>query len=102
MPGYHLGIDQGTTLTTAVLTDERWNIVAKASKAHKQYYPFPGWVEQDPLEIYENCLSVVTEVLKQVRGASVSDIRSFGLDHQGETCLIWEKDTGMPIYNAIV
>lgn len=102
MPGYHLGIDQGTTLTTAVLTDERWNIVAKASKAHKQYYPFPGWVEHDPLEIYENCLNVVTEALKQVRGASVSDIRSFGLDHQGETCLIWEKDTGVPIYNAIV
>lgn len=102
MSGYYVGIDQGTTLTTAVLVDERWRVVAKASRPHKQYYPNPGWVEHDPLEIYENCLAVVSDVLNKVPGASPKDLLALGLDHQGETCVIWDKDTGVPIYNAIV
>ena len=101
MPGYYLGIDQGTTLTTAVLTDEHWRIVAKASKAHKQYYPAPGWVEHDAMEIYENCLAVTEHVLNMA-GASIRDILALGLDHQGETCVVWDKLTGLPIYHAIV
>ena len=101
MPGYYLGIDQGTTLTTAVLTDEHWRIVAKASKAHKQYYPAPGWVEHDAMEIYENCLAVTEQVLNMA-GASIRDILALGLDHQGETCVVWDKLTGLPIYHAIV
>ena len=51
MAGYYLGLDVGTTLITAVLTDENWHVVAKASKAHRTYYPNPGWVEQDPVEL---------------------------------------------------
>ena len=102
MSGYYVGIDQGTTLTTAVLVDERWRVVAKASRPHKQYYPNPGWVEHDPLEIYENCLAVVSDVLNKVPGASPKNLLALGLDHQGETCVIWDKDTGVPIYNAIV
>lgn len=102
MPCYYLGIDQGTTLTTALLADENWHILAKASKAHRQYYPNPGWVEHDPIEIYENCLAATAEALSQIPGASAKDIICMGLDHQGETCLIWDKDTGIPIYNAIV
>ena len=102
MPGYYLGIDQGTTNTTAVLADENWCIVAKASKQHRQYYPQPGWVEHDPMEIYKNCLTVTLEVVSKVPGMTVKDIRYMGLDHQGETCVIWEKKTGTPIYNAIV
>ena len=101
MSGYFLGLDQGTTLTTAVLADEHWNIVAKASKAHRQYYPFSGWVEHDALEIYENCLAVTAQVLQQVN-ASVHEILALGLDHQGETCVVWDKASGLPIYNAIV
>ena len=57
MARYYLGIDQGTTLTTAVLADENWNVVSKASVPHRNYYPEPGWVEQNPEEIYENCIS---------------------------------------------
>ena len=101
MPGYYLGIDQGTTLTTAVLTDENWRIVAKASLRHKQYYPAPGWVEHDPMEIYENCLQVSCRVLTAV-GAKAQDILALGLDHQGETCVVWDRQTGLPVYNAIV
>ncbi len=102
MPFYYLGIDQGTTLTTAILTNENWQIVAKASKAHRQYYPKPGWVEHDPVEIYENCIAAAAEALSQIPGASAKDIICLGLDHQGETCLIWDKDTGVPIHKAIV
>ena len=101
MSGYYLGIDQGTTLTTAVLTDESWRIVAKASVAHRQHYPAPGWVEHDAMEIYENCLAATQQVLQQ-SGACVHDILALGLDHQGETCVVWDKETGLPIHNAIV
>ena len=101
MPGYFLGIDQGTTLTTAVLADENWHIVAKASKPHQQHYPAPGWVEHDPMEIYENCLAVAAQVV-DMAGATAQDILAIGLDHQGETCLVWDKQTGLPIHNAIV
>lgn len=102
MSRYYLGIDQGTTNTTAILTDENLNIIAKSLKPHRQYYPFPGWVEHDPLEIYQNILTVVQEVLQQVPGASVKELCGMGLDHQGETCLIWDKETGTPIYPSIV
>ncbi|MFA7196510.1 MAG: glycerol kinase GlpK [Anaerovoracaceae bacterium] len=102
MSGYYLGIDQGTTLTTAVLVDERWCTVAKASKPHKQQYLNPGWVEHDPIEIYENCIAVAAEVLQKVPGATAQSLIAVGLDHQGETCMIWDKNTGIPIYNAIV
>ena len=102
MAGYFLGIDQGTTLTTAVLAGEHWRIVGKASVPHRQYYPNPGWVEHDAMEIYENCLAVTLDVLKQVPGAKPEHILSLGLDHQGETCVIWEKETGRPISRAIV
>lgn len=101
MAGYFLGIDQGTTLTTAVLADENWHIVAKASKPHQQHYPASGWVEHDPMEIYENCLAVAAQVV-DMAGATAQDILAIGLDHQGETCLVWDKQTGLPIYNAIV
>lgn len=102
MHGYYLGIDQGTTLTTALLADENWRVVAKASRVHHQYYPNPGWVEHDPMEIYENCLKATVEALAQIPDAKAKDILCMGLDHQGETCVIWDRDTGVPIYNAIV
>lgn len=73
MAGYFLGIDQGTTLTTAVLADENWHIVAKASKPHQQHYPAPGWVEHDPMEIYENCLAVAAQVV-DMTGATCTGV----------------------------
>ena len=102
MAGYYIGIDQGTTNTTAVLVDENWQIKAKASKAHKQIYPKPGWVEHDPFEVYGNIKTVVQEIMNMVPGVNAADIKGLGLDHQGETCVIWDKKTGEPIYNAIV
>lgn len=102
MAGYIIGIDQGTTTTTAVIIDENLNVLAKASIAHKQYYPQPGMVEHDPVEIYNNCIEISKKVLSMVPGAKPEDILGLGLDHQGETCLIWDKNTGVPVYNAIV
>lgn len=102
MARYFLGIDQGTTLTTAVLTDENWNVISKASVPHKNYYPEPGWVEQDPEEIYENCIMATELALKKISGATAQDIIAMGLDHQGETCCAWDSSTGKPVYPAIV
>ena len=102
MARYYLGIDQGTTNTTAVLVNENWEIAAKVSKAHRQIFPEPGWVEHDPLEIYGNIKLAVQELINMIPGAKLSDILCMGLDHQGETCVIWDKKTGRPIYNAIV
>ena len=102
MTKYYLGIDQGTTLTTAVLVDEGWNVVSKASVPHKMYYPEPGWVEQDPEEIYENCIKATQAALDKIPGASAGDIIAMGLDHQGETCCAWDRVTGKPVYPAIV
>lgn len=102
MAGYYIGIDQGTTLTTAVLVNEDFRVVSKASIPHTNYYPEPGWVEQDVEEIYDNCLKAVGAAIEKAPGVSISDVLAFGLDHQGETCCIWEKDTGKPICRAIV
>lgn len=102
MAGYYLGIDQGTTLTTAVLMDTAFRVAAKASVPHANRYPQPGWVEQDPEEIFKNVLQATQTALAQIPGAEPSDILGIGLDHQGETCLIWDSETGHPVYPAIV
>lgn len=103
MPGYFLGIDQGTTLTTALVMDEGWNVIARGSREHRQIYPHPGWVEHDPLEIFDCFIGAVQCALDGLPpNASASDILCMGLDHQGETCLVWDKHTGEPVYNAIV
>lgn len=101
MKRYYLGIDQGTTGTTALLVDENWNEVAHANVEHTQIYPYPGWVEHDPEEIWLAVRSATEKVLKKA-GVSPSQIIALGLDHQGETCAVWRKDTGKPVYNAIV
>lgn len=102
MAGYYLGIDQGTTLTTAVIVDGNWTVLSKASVPHKMYYPKPGWVEQDPEEIYENCIKAAQQALSKIPGAATKDIIAMGLDHQGETCCAWDCTTGRPVYPAIV
>ncbi len=101
MGGYYLGIDQGTTLTTALIMDEDWKIIARGSREHRQIYPRPGWVEHDPVEIYECFVGAIRTAIAEA-GIRASDILCMGLDHQGETCLIWDKKTGEPLYNAIV
>ena len=101
MKKYFLGIDQGTTGTTTLLINEKWDVVATKNIEHKQIYPKPGWVEHDPEEIWEALLAGVDSVIKQ-EGIDPSQIVSLGLDNQGETCMIWDKKTGKPLYNALV
>ena len=101
MPGYYLGIDQGTTGTTVLLLDEDWNLAAKGYREHKQYYPAPGWVEQDALALWE-CLGEAVRQALRYAGALPAQIRCIGLDHQGETVVVWDKATGKPVCPAIV
>ncbi len=98
---YYLGIDQGTTGTTALIFNEEWSICGRGYSEHKQYYPKPGWVEHDPIEIWNKTKESVAAALDQA-GIKAKDLRAIGLDNQGETCMVWDKSTGKPIYNAIV
>ncbi len=101
MEKLYLGIDQGTTVTTALLINEKWQVVGKGQREHRQIFPHPGWVEHDPIDIYESCLEAVKIALLDAN-AKPQNIYCMGLDHQGETCLFWNKRTGRPVYNAIV
>lgn len=101
MPQYVAAIDQGTTSTRFILSDHAGNVVAVDQKEHEQIYPKPGWVEHDPLEIWERTQRVIRGALEKA-GAEPSDIAAVGVTNQRETTVVWEKETGRPIYNAIV
>lgn len=101
MKRYFLGIDQGTTGSTALLIDEQWNVVATKNVEHSQIYPHPGWVEHDPMEIWGAIQSAIAAVLREV-DAKPEQVVSIGIDNQGETCMVWDKKTGRPVYNALV
>ena len=101
MAKYYLGLDQGTTGTTALLLDENWNIAAKGYKEHTQYYPQSGWVEHDPMEIWTSILASIDMAVKEA-GIDFHQIATIGLDNQGETVMLWDKNSGKPVYNAIV
>ena len=98
---YYLGIDQGTTRTTALIFNEEWNICGRGYSEHKQYYPKPGWVEHDPIEIWNKTKESVEVALDRAT-IKAKELRAIGLANQGETCMVWDKNTGKPIYNAIV
>jgi glycerol kinase len=101
MPKYVAAIDQGTTSTRFILFDHAGTVVAVDQKEHQQIYPRPGWVEHDPLEIWERTQCVIRGALEKAN-AEPSDIASVGVTNQRETAVVWEKETGRPIYNAIV
>ncbi|MBL7069245.1 MAG: glycerol kinase GlpK [Candidatus Omnitrophica bacterium] len=96
---YILSIDQGTTGSRALLYDKNGRIAASAYQEFPQYFPRPGWVEHDPREIWESVNSTVQSVLKRVPKGSIAAI---GITNQRETTVVWHKDTGSPLYNAIV
>jgi len=96
---YILAIDQGTTGSRAVLYDKRADKVAMAYEEFRQYFPGPGWVEHNPLDIWRSVNNSVQKVLKQVPEAEIAAI---GITNQRETTVIWDKETGKPVYNAIV
>ncbi|MBB2144761.1 glycerol kinase GlpK [Pedobacter sp. LMG 31464] len=101
MSNYILSLDQGTTSSRAIIFNHDGEIVAIAQKEFTQIYPHPGWVEHDPLEIWSTQLSVAAEAIVKA-GLSAKDINSIGITNQRETTVVWDRETGQPIYNAIV
>jgi glycerol kinase len=101
MPGYILALDQGTTSSRAIVFDAAAGVRAVAQKELTQKYPQPGWVEQDPLEIWSCQVSVAAEALSRA-GVSAHDIAAIGIANQRETTLVWNRRTGAPVCNAIV
>ena len=98
---YIAAIDQGTTSTRCILFDYHGRPRAQAQREHSQIYPQPGWVEHDPLEIWDRTQEVVREALATA-GLSAGDIAAVGITNQRETAVIWDQRTGKPLYNAIV
>ncbi len=101
MARYILSLDQGTTSSRAILFDEMQNIVEIAQREFAQIYPHEGWVEHDPMEIWASQYAVMMEVIAK-SGISTTDIAAIGITNQRETAIVWDKQTGRPIYNAIV
>lgn len=101
MKKYILALDEGTTSARAILFDRNTNIVSMSQHEFPQIYPKPGWVEQDPMEIYANQYAAMTECIAK-SGVSVNEIAAVGITNQRETVIAWNKQTGKPIYNAIV
>ncbi len=101
MPRYVLSLDQGTTSSRAILFDKEQNIVEMAQKEFPQVYPREGWVEHDPMEIYSSQYSVMMGLIAK-SGIEASEIAAIGITNQRETTILWDKETGRPVYNAIV
>src|SRR5688500_17423838 len=101
MPEFILSLDQGTTSSRAIIFDRAGNLVSLAQKEFNQIYPTPGWVEHDPAEIWSSQVSVAAEVIVK-RGLTPKDIAALGITNQRETTIVWDRETGKPIYNAIV
>ncbi|WP_280357260.1 glycerol kinase GlpK [Nocardia otitidiscaviarum] len=101
MRRYVAAIDQGTTSSRCIVFDQRGAIVGVAQREHEQIFPQPGWVEHDAESIWRNTESVIAEVLEKT-GLSASDIAAAGVTNQRETTVVWDRDTGKPIHNAIV
>ena len=101
MTKYVAAIDQGTTSTRFMVFDHGGNVIAVDQKEHEQIYPKPGWVEHDPLEIWARTQEVMRGALEKV-DISSNDIVAVGITNQRETTIVWDKNTGKPIYNAIV
>jgi glycerol kinase len=101
MAKYILALDQGTTSSRAILFDREQNIAGVEQKEFAQIYPKEGWVEHDPMEIYSSQYAVMMELLTQ-NDISAADIAAVGITNQRETTVLWDKNTGRPVYNAIV
>ena len=101
MGKYVMALDQGTTSSRCILFDKAGNICSVAQKEFKQYYPKPGWVEHDPLEIWSSQMAVAVEAMSMI-GAEADDVDSIGITNQRETTIVWDRHTGIPVYPAIV
>ena len=101
MKKYVMALDQGTTSSRCILFDKKGTVCSIAQKEFAQYYPHPGWVEHDPLEIWSSQLSVAVEAMGKI-GAGVEEIAAIGITNQRETTICFSKKTGKPVYPAIV
>lgn len=101
MADFILSLDQGTTSSRAIIFNREGGIVAVAQREFEQIYPKPGWVEHDPLEIWSTQVAVATEAIVRA-GIHSKDIHAIGITNQRETTVVWDRETGLPVYNAIV
>ncbi len=92
-------LDQGTSSTRFIIFDESGSIVGQSQKEHSQILPQPGWVEHDAVEIWENTKSVISHAISQI---NIDELSAIGITNQRETTVVWDKNTGAPLYNAIV
>lgn len=101
MAKYVMALDQGTTSSRCIIFDHQGQVVVKAQKEFQQIFPRSGWVEHDPLEIWSSQISVILEA-QALSNIKADDLAAIGITNQRETTIVWNKDTGQPIYNAIV
>ena len=101
MAKYIMALDQGTTSSRCILFDKAGNICSMAQSEFEQIYPKPGWVEHNPMEIWSTQYAVMSEAMALL-GAKPNDIAGIGITNQRETTIVWDKETGEPVYNAIV
>ncbi|MFB2839820.1 FGGY family carbohydrate kinase [Floridanema evergladense] len=99
--GYILALDLGTTGNRAFLFDNSGNVISQAYQELTQHYPQPGWLEHNPLEIWQATCTVMQKAIQQAK-IKATEIQAIGLTVQRETCLLWDKTTGQPLHNAIV
>ncbi|BFL48461.1 glycerol kinase GlpK [Lactonifactor longoviformis] len=101
MKKYIMALDQGTTSSRCILFNREGKICSMAQKEFTQYFPKPGWVEHDPMEIWSSQISVATEAMSRI-GVASREIGAIGITNQRETTIVWDKATGEPVYPAIV
>ena len=101
MGTYIMALDQGTTSSRCILFNKSGEIVSVAQQEFTQIYPKPGWVEHDPLQIWATQMSVAIAAMGKA-GVTSKDIAGIGITNQRETTVVWNRHTGLPVYNAIV
>ncbi len=101
MAKYVMALDAGTTSNRCILFNEKGEMCSVAQKEFTQYFPKPGWVEHDASEIWSTQLGVAVEAMSKI-GATAADIAAIGITNQRETAIVWDKETGEPVYHAIV
>jgi len=101
MARFAAAVDRGTTSTRFMIFDHAGKVVAIDQEEHDQVYPKPGWVEHNPLEIWERTQAVIAGALKK-GGVEANDLAVVGVTNRRETTVVWDKATGQPVYNAIV
>ena len=101
MNQYILALDQGTSSSRAIVFDHRGAICSTAQMEFTQYFPKPGWVEHDPMEIWSSEAAVIAEAITKI-GINGKNIAAIGITNQRETTIVWDAETGVPVYNAIV